>query len=263
MSAKNLKQWLAHPLTQGKDIDTPETTDLRRAIINSKPFLKKIYAEWYAVIQSHLSQSSVELPVLELGSGAGFLDDFVPKLITSEVFHLAGIQVVLDAQRLPFAEGSLKGVAMTNVLHHIPDASQFFSEAHRCIAPGGKIVLIEPWLTAWSRFVYRNLHHEPVDDKSKSWRIDGEGPLSRANSALPWILFCRDRSKFETVFPDLEIDLIEAYMPFRYLVSGGISLRNLMPAWSFPMWHWLETLLYLFRDHLGMFAIVTLTRKGS
>ncbi len=261
MNGHKLKQWLAHPLTQGKDIDSPETTALRRTIINSKPFLKRIYAEWYAIIQQALSEGPDNLSVLELGSGAGFLDEYVPNLITSEVFYLQGIKIVLDAQYLPFKPGALKGIVMTNVLHHIPDPELLFGEAQRCIARGGKMVLLEPWLTPWSRFVYGNLHHEPIDDATASWKIDGDGPLSRANSALPWILFGRDRSEFEEAFPKLKIERVEPYMPFRYLVSGGISLRSLMPGWSFTAWRWFEALLYPLRKWLGMFVIVTLTRE--
>jgi hypothetical protein len=46
--------WLEHPLTRGLPIDSPETTVLRRRVIDSKPFLRRIYAEWYAAIARHL-----------------------------------------------------------------------------------------------------------------------------------------------------------------------------------------------------------------
>jgi hypothetical protein len=42
-----LKEWLAHPLTRGLDINDPNVTHLRRRIIQEKPFLRKIYQEWY------------------------------------------------------------------------------------------------------------------------------------------------------------------------------------------------------------------------
>jgi hypothetical protein len=41
---------LEHPLLQGLDIDDPRTTFLRRQIIQGKPFLRKIYEEWYLKI---------------------------------------------------------------------------------------------------------------------------------------------------------------------------------------------------------------------
>lgn len=256
-----LRRLLAHPITRGKDIDAPETTQLRREIIEAKPFLKKIYQEWYETIAAEMAEVDTPHPVLELGSGAGFLQSYMRNLITSEIFFLDGVQIVLDAQHLPFAESSLNGLVMTNVLHHIPDPALMFAEGQRCIVPGGKIIMIEPWLTTWSRLVYKHLHHEPVDEANMSWKIDGQGPLSSANSALPWILFKRDRAKFDAHFPAWHVDQAEPFMPFRYLVSGGISLRSLMPSWAFGLWRSVESLFSPLRQHLGMFAKIVLIRK--
>jgi len=151
-----LRRLLAHPLTRGLDIDDPSTTARRRTIIESKPFLKRIYQEWYETILNQLPDLSG--PVLELGSGAGFLSDYIPRLITSEIFNCPGIQVVLDAQALPIAAASLRAIVMTDVLHHIPDPTRFFSEAARCLQVGGRVLLIEPWVSRWSRMVYTHLH---------------------------------------------------------------------------------------------------------
>ena len=101
--------------------------------------------------------------VLELGSGAGFLDAYIPRLITSEVFPCSGIQTVLDARRLPIPDGTLKGIVMVDVLHHIPSTRDFLSEAQRCLRPGGCITMIEPWVSTWSTLIYRNLHSPDLD----------------------------------------------------------------------------------------------------
>ncbi|UYN89665.1 MAG: methyltransferase domain-containing protein [Anaerolineales bacterium] len=261
MSISRLKGWLAHPLTRGRNIDSPETTALRRQIIDSKPFLKRIYEDWYSKVAEAVHNISTTLPLLELGSGAGFLAEKVPKLITSEIFFLEGMKIILDAQCLPFAAGSLNGIVMTNVLHHIPEPALLFREGERCIVPRGKIIMIEPWLTSWSRFVYKNLHHEPVDEANTSWKIDGEGPLSAANTALPWILFARDRKEFIRRFPSLQIKEVTPFMPFRYLLSGGISLRNIFPGWSHGFFRLIEFLLSPLRNQLGMFAKIVLIHK--
>jgi len=49
-----LKRWLEHPLTRGLDLDDPRTTYLRRQILATKPFLRRIYEEWYAAIARSL-----------------------------------------------------------------------------------------------------------------------------------------------------------------------------------------------------------------
>ena len=95
-----LRSILAHPLTRGRSIDDPVTTELRRSIITTKPFLRAIYEDWYRAILKRVPDGNGS--VLELGSGAGFFQQFLPDVITSEVFACAGVQLVADARRLPF-----------------------------------------------------------------------------------------------------------------------------------------------------------------
>ena len=253
-----VKTLLAHPLTRGLDLDDPRTTHLRLQIIQQKTFLRQIYEEWYQAISTALP--SGEEAVLELGAGAGFMKDFIPNLITSEIFYCSNVRAVLDASRLPFAAKSLRGVVMTDVLHHIPGQRAFFAEAARCVRPGGVIAMIEPWVTGWSKFVYTRLHHEPFQPEALSWELPTAGPLSGANGALPWIIFARDRQKFEQEFPQWRIELIKPIMPFSYLLSGGVSLRGLAPGWSFGVWRQIENALGRWGNQLAMFAQIVLRR---
>jgi SAM-dependent methyltransferase len=256
-----LKRWLEHPLTRGLDLDDPRTTDLRRQILAAKPFLRRIYEEWYRAIAASLPAG--DDPVLELGAGPGFLADFIPGLVRSEVFYAPGIDAVLDGLTLPFAAASLRGIAMTNVLHHLPRPLAFFHEAARCVRPGGVVTMIEPWVTPWSKLVYTRLHHEPFDPAAPDWNLPPGGPLSAANGALPWILFVRDRARFERQAPEWRVRSVEPMMPLRYLVSGGISLRGLMPAASYPLWAGMERGLGGISRRSAMFAQVVLERRAG
>jgi SAM-dependent methyltransferase len=253
-----LKTWLAHPLTRDLDIDNPRTTHRRSQIIQQKIFLRKIYEEWYRAIVVALP--SGEGAVLELGAGAGFMRDFVPELITSEIFYCPNVRAVLDGLRLPFVATSLRGIVMTNVLHHLREPRLFFGEATRCVRPGGVVAMIEPWATPWSRFVYTWFHYEPFNADTPSWEFSTGGPLSGANDALPWIIFARDRITFEQEFPGWQIELVKPIMPFRYLLSGGVSLHSLVPAWSFGLWKQLDNALGRWGNQLAMFAQIVLRR---
>jgi SAM-dependent methyltransferase len=254
-----LKARLAHPRTRGLDLDDPQTTLLRRRIIREKKFLERIYREWYTAIRDALPPGAA--PVLELGSGAGFLREFLPGLITSEILRLPQVRVVLDGQELPFAAESLEAVVMTNVLHHLPRPRRFLAEAGRCVRPGGVMVMWEPWVSSWSRFVYGRLHPEPFEPEAAAWEFPLNGPLSGANAALPWIIFARDRARFEREFPQWRIHAIRPAMPFRYLLSGGVSLVSLCPDWTFGFWRGLEHLLQPLLPHLAMFALIVLERQ--
>jgi len=256
-----IRTWLQHPLTRGLDLDDPRTTELRRQVIRDKSFLVDIYSDWYRAIALSLPEGPGA--VLEIGSGAGFLDRFVPGLITSETFACPGVRLVLDGLRLPFATAALRAIVMTNVLHHLPRPRQFFSEASRCVRPGGAIVMVEPWVTSWSTFVYTRLHHEPFQAAAEHWEFPSRGPLSGANGALPWILFERDRAAFAREFPQWSVEVVAPMMPFRYLLSGGVSMRTLMPAWSSGFWSGVERLIGARTSRLAMFARIVLRRQGD
>ncbi|MCJ7530222.1 MAG: class I SAM-dependent methyltransferase [Anaerolineales bacterium] len=72
-------------------------------------------------------------PVLEPGSGGGFLWEILPRMITFEVFICTGIKVVMDGRDIPFVSANLDAIVMVDVLHHIPDPRRFFASAARCV----------------------------------------------------------------------------------------------------------------------------------
>lgn len=256
-----LSRWLEHPLTRNIPLDDPETTRLRKRIIQEKRFLRKIYEEWYASIITEIPGG--DGAVVELGSGAGFFRELFPSVITTDVVPAGGVQLQTSGMALPFCNTALRAIVMTNTLHHLPDVESFFHEAARCLKARGAVIMIEPWVTRWSTWVYSKLHHEPFLPDSPEWKIPAAGPLSTANEALPWILFARDRSRFEKRFPELSIHSIRPFMPFRYLLSGGVGLRSFMPGWSFLFWKGIENSLERRMDRLAMFARIVVIRKGS
>jgi SAM-dependent methyltransferase len=264
MRTAGLKDWLMraleYPEAASLPIDSPETTILRWQIIREKVFLRRVYDEWYGAISSTIPGGAN--PALEIGSGAGFMSDYLENLITSDLMELPGVDRVIDAcASLPFEGGSLRGIAMVNTLHHLPDVEAFIGEAVRCLQPGGVVSMIEPWNTSWSRFVYMRLHHEPFEPSAPSWQFERAGPLSGANGALPWILLVRDRDRFEHRFPELRIVEPRLTMPIRYLLSGGVSMRSLVPSSSFAPLRAMEETCRPFMSALAMFAHIVLIRR--
>lgn len=255
-----LFRYLQHPLTRGMDVDDPRTSQLRRTIIRCKPFLSQIYEEWYQKIRDNVPKGNGV--VVELGSGGGFLKEWIPEAITTDVLPITGVDKVLPKNGLlPFLESTVRAIVMTDVLHHIHEPRRFFTEATRVVRPGGAIVMIEPWVTPWSRLVFRCLHPEPFRPESTDWEFPNEGPLSGANGALPWILFHRDRCRFQQEFPDWIIATIEPLMPFVYLLSGGVSMRSFLPGRFYALCRTIERNLRSINEKVAMFAMCKLVRR--
>ncbi len=243
------------------DLDSPSTIDLHRRIIRQKAFLHRLYADFYAnllkPLQAPESRVSASKIIVELGSGAGFLKDLEPLVVTSDIVPAPGCDVVLDAAHLPFKLRSVDAFIMLNVLHHLPSPASFFGEAENALKPGGKIILIEPANSLWARLIYSYLHHEPFDSQG-GWELDGHGRLTSANVALAWIILIRDKAIFSQRFPHLKIRVVRYHTPFRYLLSGGLSTRQLVPDALFAPVRLFEKLLGPLNRYAGLFMTVEL-----
>jgi len=253
------KNILTNPRIHNLDIDSPQRAEITKSIIQNKTFLKKIYLEWYHEINALIP--AMEGPILEIGTGGGFLKEIIPQIITSEVSYSSNLDLVLNGINLPFKNNSIKCIILIDVFHHIPQPELFLEETCRCLFPGGQIIMIEPWYTPWSNYIYTKLHHEPFNPEARGWSFSTTGPLSGANGALPWIIFQRDKTLFEKKFPDLFIKNIKLSMPIRYLLSGGISMRSFMPGWSFSFWRMLEKIFNFTIKKTAMFAMINLQTK--
>lgn len=246
-----------HPSAGGGPSDLPA---LRRAILARKPFLRRVLAGWYREIARCLGAAPPG-PVLELGSGPGFLGQAVPGVIRSEVTWQPGLDLVADGGRLPVRDGMLGGLVLINVLHHLPAPREFFGEAVRCLAPGGNLVMIEPWGGWWASLVYRALHTEEFDPTRPLWEGNRGDPLTGGNNAIPWILFRRERERFPAEIPALEIVACRPCHPLRYLASGGIGSSFSLPLAAFRPIELLERLLRPWREALGLFVLLHLRRR--
>lgn len=239
-------------------LDDPRRTLAHKQIILDKPFLKRLYVEWYNNIKKQLPANAKK--VVELGSGGGFLKDIIPVVITSDVLELPDNDMVLDGLNMPFENNSIDAFVMVDVFHHVPDSARFLSEMQRTLKPGGRIIMSEPCNSVWGRFIYQNFHHETFNPKG-DWTIPGSGPMSDANGALPYIVFERDYVRFCADFPELKLLKNHKHTPLRYLLSGGVSMRQLVPNFMFGALLFLENLLSPLRSWFSMFQLIVIEKK--
>lgn len=243
------------------EYDDGSLTLLHAEILSRNRFLRKVYARFYQDLMAHFPQTEKK-NIIELGSGAGFIKQIYPWIKTSDVLDLPGLDYRCDAANLPFKDKTVDGIVLLNVLHHMKDVEKFFVEANRVLNENGRIVMIEPANTLWARFIYTRFHHE-LFDPGAGWQIDGSRPLLDANDALAWIIFTRDRDVFRHRFPNLKIEKQYNHTPIAYLLSGGFTLKQLLPAWMYPAVRCVELLVSLFNNQLGMFQTVVLEKQAA
>lgn len=232
-----------------------------RKIWKQKPSLQILYR--------HFSEKIFEQCVpglsLEIGGGSGNLIKNDRPVITTDIQTAGWLDLVADAQSLPFHERCFSNIVMLDVLHHIENPVLFFLEAARLLRVGGRVVMLEPAITPGSNFFYTNFHDEPVDMSQDAFAempiSPGRNPYS-SNQALPTIMFLKNRDRFESYFSEFKIITTSYLSLFAYPLSGGFKRWTLIPAFLVRTVLGLENLLLPFLGPLVAFRLlVVLERK--
>ena len=98
---------------------------------------------------------------------------------------------------------------------------------------GGDALLVEPHNGFFSAWLHKRLHKtEFFDPDMPTSEAKIVGPMSGANQALAHIVFERDRALFhERYGATLElVDSVYMLNALRYLVSGGVNFKSLVPG---------------------------------
>ena len=257
-----LKKVWGHPLAANLEVDHPDSVAVHHRIIQSKPLLKTVYLEWYReFLPADRATRPLGGPALEIGCGAGFLEEVIPGLVKSDVAPTPFADRVMDAEKLDFPDASLRAIFMVHVLHHIQSPAKFLAEARRCLKPGGRLVMVEPSNGFLQRFFARWLEHfEYFDDTIPEWENRTRERMTDANMAIPWVIFIRDRKRFEKTFPSLKILDIRYHTFLSYFISGGVGYRSFLPGFCLPLVRFIEMLSRPFGPALGTTMTVDLEK---
>ena len=245
-----------------ENIDSIHINKIFKNIIENNILLYQFYLDCYKIFKKNLStKDNLQLKILEIGSGPGFIKKIIPKTITSEIILMEDIDIQLDATNLNFDSNSLDAILLLNVFHHISDPEKFLLECKRVLKKNGKILMIEPANTWFSRIIYKNFHHEDFDELS-DWYLKKGGRLSSSNQALPFIVFERDLEIFKKKFPDLLILKKFKFKPFHYLFSGGFTYKPIVNGFFIYLFVKLvEIILFPFNRFLGLFMFIKIEKK--
>lgn len=227
---------------------------------------KKVLQHIYADFQRRIAERCVPGRTLEIGGGAGNLVDAGADVVSTDIQWAPWLDVVADAQRLPFEDGSFANIVMVDVLHHIECPVMFLNEARRVLRPGGRMVFLEPAMTPVARIFYDRFHEEPVimdADPLADCMISPDRDPYDSNQAIPSLLFGRYRGVFTDRFPDLKL-VEHAYLSlFAYPLSGGFKPWSLIPSWMVRPVLAIESLLMPVLGPLMAFRGLFVVERGA
>jgi SAM-dependent methyltransferase len=227
----------------------------------TKGLLRRVYRDWHTQIARRLSK--VPGATVELGSGIGRLKEVVPSILLTDVEATPYAEVVAPADALPFEDGGVANLVLIDVFHHLDRPNRFLDEAVRVLAPGGRVVLLEPYCSPASTVAYRHLHHEDLDLGRPGLEADevlAESPWS-ANIAVPTIAFFREIDELRRRWPQLAMIERRRLTLFVYLLSGGYSRRALAPGFLYRPLALLEQLLFPLLPVAAFRCLVVLERR--
>lgn len=194
-------------------------------MVESDRYLTALYALAYSRLAELIGLVDPHRTV-EVGAGHGLAQMSDCNWIYSDIVSSAQLCVLNDAQALPYRSGSLDALVLKDTWHHIPNIEQFLAEAHRVLRPGGVIAVFDPYWGELARFVYRFIHQERWDGKTKSWSFRSSDPWN-SNQALTFLMLVRDRAMFDTKWRK-KFSVVEpkALVGPSFLFSGGVSRRT-------------------------------------
>ena len=221
------------------DSEDREVLLRHRRVWDKKPVLRRIYnEEFFGRMLSFQRRSG---PSVEVGAGPGFFKVLFPGAISTDLVWSEWLDAAADAQALPFQSSSVSNLFGLDVLHHLAAPMKFLMEAQRILSPGGRLILVEPWVTPFSYLIYRYLHQEGCDLSALPWNQDDGEHLTEkkafeGNPAIPYLLFgSSHRSRTLASLPLLSPVAAEPFCLFAYLLSGGFKPFNLLPEFLYPL----------------------------
>jgi SAM-dependent methyltransferase len=211
--------------------------DEHRRRWSEKPVLERVYATWFELL---LEQAPLDARVLEIGAGPGFLSQYArrkrPDLrwTASDLIPAPWNDVAADAHALPFRSESLDVILGLDVIHHIAQPRKLFEEAARVLRAGGRLAVVEPWVTPLSYPIYRFLHQEGCRLDLDPWapfagRGTGTKEAFEGDASVVWRL-CRTAAAQEWQALGLTPPRTRLLTSFAYLLSLGFRPGSLLPA---------------------------------
>lgn len=261
---KKLRNFLQEPRLKGVNPDSDELLVVHSRILFDKQMMRDVFAQFYdSCIDLDNKYFSGNGHRVEIGAGVSFFKKRHPYILTTDIKKADNLDMVVDALNMPFEANTIRSIYGINCFHHFPNPDKFFKELERVLTRGGGCILIDPYhgFTA-KRFYARIFDSEGFDMTQKEWANESIGYMNGANQALSYIVFKRDMEKFKKLYPNFEIVLQKPLNNYlRYLLSGGLNFRQVLPSFFAPLIRFFELLLTPVNKTFALHHIIVIRKK--
>ena len=150
---------------------------------------------------------------------------------------------------------------MVDVLHHLPKPLEFMSEAGRVLQPGGRLAMIEPWITLPSYFLYRFFHREQCSLNINVCQPFGASDKQAfdGNAAIPFKLL----QHFKAETPPLHLIQTYPFIGLPYLATLGFQMTRPIPQGVIAMARVCERLLSPLRRFVATRILMIWERESD
>ena len=193
----------------------------------------------YGLIQNEIDLLVSEKKTLEVGAASGISSKFLPSdtiIRTDLLFWDDSVVEVLggiDCEKLPFKDNEFKALFAIDTLHHLSDPILALTEMARVVEKGGKLIFIEPYVSALSYPFYKLFHHESTTMRIKHFELNqkvsqlaGDG-----DQGIPKAIF--KGSTWDLIKPKLKSDMtldVTFLSPFSFFATGGLTKPLPLPG---------------------------------
>jgi SAM-dependent methyltransferase len=206
-----------------------EILDSHREIWNKRRLTRYLYNGWYRDIKKELSARGL---TIELGAGTGNFKEFMPESVSTDLVWCEWLDMVHDASVLPYRDGTVGNFVLIDAIHHINDPVASLSEMERCLKKGGRVIILDVFISPFSYLYYNYFHKEEVDLSADLFDLkDGRTDKKpfESNQAIATLLFFRQLERYSARFPRLRPVKREVREFLLYPMSGGFEGAQLAP----------------------------------
>ena len=192
---------------------------------HKKKKLKKSYETIYKIIKKNIKKNHNNL---EIGSGFGYLKNYIKKLTTSDYPRNKFVDLEINAYAI---DNKIKydNIILIDVLHHFEHPKRALSQLSKILNKDGKLIIADVHLGILPKIIFKLFHHEPVNMKNQISLIEKKinKPDYFANQSYYQRIILNNEHEIRSKL----YDLIKVYQwsDFRYICTGGFSNKQHLP----------------------------------